>query len=57
MFGLGWVELSIVAILLLVIIGSGRFPGAARQAGQAAGLFTRYRKQWMKLKSLLRLRL
>jgi Sec-independent protein translocase protein TatA len=55
MFGLGWLELSIVALLLLLVIGSGRFPGAARQAGQAAGFVQKYRKQWLMVKRFLRL--
>lgn len=49
------VEIAIVGILLLLVVGTGRFPKAAHKAGQMAGLFQRYRKYWMKLKALLKL--
>ncbi|MDT8421735.1 MAG: hypothetical protein RQ754_15010 [Desulfuromonadales bacterium] len=55
MFGLGWPELSLVALLLLLVIGSGRFPRAARQAGQVAGFARKYRRQWLMVKRFLRL--
>jgi Sec-independent protein translocase protein TatA len=55
MFGFGWIEIAIVAVLGMLVVGVGRFPSVTRQAGQAAGLFQRYRKMWMKLKRLLRL--
>jgi Sec-independent protein translocase protein TatA len=56
MFGFGAIELLAIGALLLLVIGAGRFPGAARQAGQLAGHYQRYRKLWQKLKMLLRLR-
>ena len=55
MFGFGWIEIAIVAFLVMLVVGFGRFPRVARQAGQAAGLFQRYQKQWMIVKRFLRL--
>jgi len=54
-FGFGFVELLIVSLLLMVVVGIGRFPLAARQVGRFTGLFQRYRKQWQLLKRILRL--
>ena len=55
MFGFGWLEILLVALLVLLVVGTGRFPGVARQAGRTAGLVQQYRQPWSIIRKILRL--
>ena len=39
MFGLGWQELAIVLVIVLIIFGAGKLPMVAKQFGQGVREF------------------
>lgn len=56
MFGFGWLEILTLALLVLLITGTRRFPKIAHRAGRTAGFARKYRRSWDLLKTLLRLK-
>jgi sec-independent protein translocase protein TatA len=39
MFGLGWQELAIVLVIVLIVFGAGKLPTVAKQFGQGVREF------------------
>jgi twin arginine-targeting protein translocase TatB len=51
MFGIGWAELLLIAIVALVVVGPDKLPEAARQTGKFYG---RLQRLWSEARADLR---